>query len=60
MCKCYGEEYIGGLNIGHFNSRHIADCAPHEQSSSAHMLVASFVVFLFTCCNLGYFQEKKI
>lgn len=45
--QCYGEENIGGLNIGHFGH----DCATHEQSSS-------FVVFPFTCCNLGYFQVK--
>ncbi len=51
--QCYGEEYIEF-------TRHIADGAPHEQRSSAHMLVLSFVVFPFTCCNLGYFQVTNM
>lgn len=51
--QCYGEEYTGGTNTGHFNSHVLL------QNSSAHMLVASFVVFPFTCCNFGYFQVNK-
>ena len=40
--QCYDEESISGLNIDHSNSHAILQIAhQHEQSSSAHMSVAS-------------------
>lgn len=61
--QCYGEECRRGLNISFafvILVHAIADCALHEQSFFAHMLVSSFVVIPYTCFKLRYFYVKHM
>lgn len=49
--QCVTVRKTGELNTGHFYSHIILQ----TYKTSTHTSVANFVVFLLTCCHLGYF-----